>query len=121
MATRRRIGRRRLVDPGIALHSVSNLLFEIECLSSSVELRDIQNYILRLEAMNTNLRRLPSSVVAHSTIDQIIHGLDEINTLFEAEREHQALLLRRGYITPRVHTGFPSMSMTLKLDWFLIL
>ena len=53
MALRRRVGRRRLVDPGVVLHSISNLLFEIECLSS-VELRDI---LLGLEAMTTSLRR----------------------------------------------------------------
>ena len=80
MALRRRIGRRRLVDPEIVLHSTSNLLFEIECLSSSVELRDVQNYILRLDSMTANLRRLSSGAVAPSMIDQIIHGL---NTLFE--------------------------------------
>ena len=106
MALKRRIGRRRLVDPGVVLYNINNLLFEIECLSSSVELRDIRNYILHLEAMTTNLRRLSSSHAAltPSMIDQITDGLDKLKTLFE-DKELQTVNQRGGYTAPRVHTG----------------
>lgn len=40
MASRRRIGRRSVIDPGIVLLSASNLLSEIKNLPSSLALRD---------------------------------------------------------------------------------
>ena len=104
MANRRRVHRRRVVDPGLVLHRISNLLLEIECLSPHVDQRDIQRYVLRLEGITTNFRRLSDSAVPHRIRRQIVRGLAELRTLLE-ERQQQTTLLRRGYTTPRVHTG----------------
>ena len=61
-ANRRRVQRRRVVDTGLVLHRISNLL-EIECMSPHIDQRDMQRYVLRLEAMTTNFRRLFDSAV----------------------------------------------------------
>ena len=103
MAHRRRIGRRSVIDPSVVLRSVSTLLSELEYLSFS-DVRDIQNYTSRLNAIIRTLRRLPSSVLAHSFIDQVIHGLDEIKSNL-AEMERQRIPRMRGYIASRVYTG----------------
>ena len=94
-----------MVDSGIILRSVSNLLSEIEYLSPSVELRDIQSYVLRTEALNQNLRRLPPGAVDPSVLATIIRGLDEMKHCFE-EMEYQFThSTRRCCRVPRVHTG----------------
>ena len=54
--------------------------------------------------MTTILRRLSSSALAPSMINQIIDRLDELKTLFE-EREIRTVSQRSGYTAPRVHTG----------------
>lgn len=105
MAHRRRRGRRSVIDPSVVLRSVSTLLSELEYLSFS-DLRDIQNYTSRLDAITRVLRRLPSSLLAHSFIDQVIHGLDEIKShLAEMERQSVPQRRGRGYIASRVYTG----------------
>ena len=61
------MGRRSVIDPSVVLHSVSNLLSELEY-PAFCDVRDIQNYTSRLGAIIRILRRLPSSVLAHSFI-----------------------------------------------------
>ena len=104
MAYRRRIGRRRVIDPSIILLSARNLLAEIENLPSFLELRDIQGYIIRLEAVKLNLGRLHSGAIERPILNRIIRGLDEIKLYLE-ERKDQFTLIRRGHNAPRVYTG----------------
>lgn len=104
MAIRRRIGRRRVIDPGVVLLSASNLLSELECFPPSLDLSDIERYIVRVEAERRNLRRLhDSDVVERRILNRIIQGLKEIKDCLEQLKDH--VTSRRGYSTPRVYTG----------------
>ena len=105
MAIRRRIGRRRVIDPGVVLLSASNLLSELECFPPSLDLSDIERYIVRVEAERRNLRRLhDSDVVERRILNRIIQGMKEIKDCLEQLKDH-VTLSRRGYSTPRVYTG----------------
>ena len=65
-----------MIDPGVVLLSASNLLSELECFPPSLELSDIQHYIVRVEAERRNLRRLHDShVIEQLVLNRIIQGL----------------------------------------------
>ena len=104
MAIRRRIGRRRVIDPGVVLLSASNLLSEVEYFPPSLELSDIRRYIVRVEAERRNLRRLHDShVTEQGILNRIIQGLKEIKDSLELMKDQ--ITSRRGHSTPRVYTG----------------
>ena len=76
MVSRRCIGR-SVIDAGISLLSASNLS-EIKSLPSSLAMRDIEEYIDRVQAVKQNLRRLLSGSVEQRILNRIIRGLDEM-------------------------------------------
>ena len=110
MAIRRRIGRRRVIDPA------SNLLSELECFPPSLELSDIQRYIVHVEAERRNLRRLHDShVIEQRILNRIIQGLKEIKDCLELLKDQ--ITTRRGHSTPRVYTG----NSVINTVWWLYL